>query len=129
MSRANIVLDVIHEQLNHFAQLEPPCRTLELPQGIMLRYNFSESLYFYLRTSVVDGKIVTRVFATDSPYEPQKTRIGDVRTLMFAEQADKNHLEAIERLLRSWVSFVHDEPNPLSDFSSFPFKESPSQDS
>ena len=45
---------------------------------IILRHTRSRSLYFYLRTQVEDGKIKTQVFATDSPYDRQKTSIGSV---------------------------------------------------
>ena len=52
-----IVVEVISNQLEHFQKINPPCRGLELPDGILLRHTQSASLYFYLRTGVDNGKI------------------------------------------------------------------------
>jgi hypothetical protein len=114
-----IALEATQNQLEHFRSADPRCRALQLPEGIMLRYNLSHSLYFYLRTGVSDGKIKTVVFSSDSPYDRQKTRIGEVSTPMFEAQADRNHLGKLEKLLRTWVEFVQDEPASTSDFASF----------
>jgi hypothetical protein len=114
-----IVVEAIGTQLEHFRNLNPPCRGLELPDGILLRHTQSASLYFYLRTGVDNGKIKTQVFASDSPYDRQRSAIGTVATPMFEAGADRIHLEKLERLIRNWVEFVGDEPAPGSDFQSF----------
>ena len=86
---------------------------------MLLRYTLSRSLYFYLRSGVRDGNITTRVFASDSPYDRQKTDIGEVRTPMLSPQADQTHLQKMERLLRAWIDFVKEEADPESGFKSF----------
>jgi hypothetical protein len=118
-----IIAETNHYQLEYFSRTEPPCRGLELPEGILLRYNMSIALYFYLRSSVVDGKIATQVFASDSPYDRQKAWIGEVRTPIFEADADRNHLQRLERLLRSWVDFVKDASDLDQDFTSFPIND------
>jgi hypothetical protein len=55
---------------------------------------------------------------TDSPYERQKASIGSVVTPMFEHGADYNHLEKLEKLIREWVEFVQEQPDPQSDFQS-----------
>jgi len=114
-----IVVEVIGNQLEHFRNIDPPCRGLELPDGILLRHTRARSLYFYLRTGVDNGKIKTQVFATDSPYDRQKASIGTVLTPMFEAQADFRHLERLEKLIREWVDFVQEEPDVARDFQSF----------
>jgi hypothetical protein len=93
---------------------------MQLPEGILLRYTLSEALYFYLRTGAADGKIVTRVFASDSPYEPKKNGIGEVSTPMFEPHAEALHLRKLEGLLRGWVNFVREDPDTVEPFTSFP---------
>ena len=114
-----LVVEAIGTQLAHFKNSNPPCRGLELPDGILLRSTRSGSLYFYLRTRVENGKIKTHVFASDSPYDREKTGIGSVVTPMFEPGADYNHLETLERLIRGWVDFVQEGPDPTRDFQSF----------
>jgi hypothetical protein len=114
-----IVTEVISTQLAHFRSIRPPCRGMELPDGILLRHALSASLYFYLRTSVENGKISTRVFASDSPYDQQKAGIGSVVTPMFEPEADRIHLEKLEKLIRQWVDFVGDQLDQEHDFRSF----------
>ena len=118
-ARDQAIVEVIGHQLAHFRQIAPPCRGMELPDGIILRHTLSPSLYFYLRSRVEDGKIKTQVFATDSPYDRQKTSIGSVITAMFEHQADHAHLEKLENLIRTWVEFVQEEPESGQDFQSF----------
>jgi hypothetical protein len=118
-SEERIVVEVIGSQLEHFRNIDPPCRGMELPDGILLRHTQSQSLYFYLRTGIDDGKIKTQVFATDSPYERQKANIGTVITPMFEAQADLQQLEKLEKLIREWVEFVQAEPDVGRDFQSF----------
>jgi hypothetical protein len=120
----NILSEASSAQLRHFRESDPHCRALELPEGIMLRYTQARALYFYLRSVVKEGKLTTRVFASDSPYDRQKTNIGEVSTPMFEPQADHNHLMKLQKLLHSWVEFVQDAPNVDQDFRSFQVEES-----
>lgn len=114
-----VVGEVINHQLEHFRNIEPPCRGIELPDGIILRHTRSRSLYFYLRTRVEEGKIKTQVFASDSPYDRQKAGIGSVDTAMFADRSDHAHLEKLEALIRQWVDFVQEDLDSGPDFQSF----------
>jgi hypothetical protein len=114
-----LVTEVIHTQLQHFQHTDPPCRGLQLPDGILLRHTMSRSLYFYLRTGIDNGKIKTRIFSSDSPYDREKAMIGEVNTPMFEHEADGVHMAKLERLLRDWVDFVQEEPDTLHDFRSF----------
>jgi hypothetical protein len=123
----NLVTEFTQSQLQHFREADPRCRALQLPEGIMLRYTLSEALYFYLRSGVRDGKIVTRVFASDSPYDRLKTGIGQVLTPMFEAGADLNHFHKLERLLHAWVDFVHQDPDSHSNFRSFEVQERPEE--
>ncbi len=115
-----LVYQTTRTQLEHFQQR---CRALQLPEGLMLRYNLSTSLYFYLHTAIAEGKIKTRIYASDSPYERKKTDIGEVATPMFESQADQNHLRRLEKLLLSWVNFIKDAPDEEEPFTSFPVGE------
>jgi hypothetical protein len=92
---------------------------MQLPDGILLRHNLSQDLYFYIRTQVEDGKIKSRVFASDSPYDRQKAEIGAIESPMFDPKADALHLEKLERLLQSWVEFVGSEADLAQEFQSF----------
>jgi hypothetical protein len=76
-------------------------------------------LYFYLKTGVADGKIATRIFASDSPYDREKAEIGQVRTPMFEPDADRGHLGRVKGLLDGWVSFVDAAPGTDHDFQAF----------
>ena len=111
--------EVISTQLQHFTSTDPPRRGVQLPDGILLRHSPSASLFFYLRTRVEDGKIRSRVFASDSPYDRQKAEIGAVDTSMFDPGADQVHLEKLEALLQSWVDFVGKDIDGGRDFQSF----------
>jgi hypothetical protein len=115
----DVAVEVIGHQLEHFRQIEPPCRGMELPDGIVLRHTLSESLYFYLRTRVEDGKLKTQVFASDSPYDRQKATIGTVITAMFEQRSELAHLEKLEVLIRQWVDFVRNDQDAGRDFQSF----------
>jgi hypothetical protein len=114
-----VVASMNRTQIERFTTADPRCRALELPEGLMLRYNLSQSLYFYLKTGVKDGKIVTNVFASDSPYDRQKTLVGEITTPMFAAQADASHLDRVEEMLYAWVNFVKNEVDSGRDFSTF----------
>jgi hypothetical protein len=117
--------DFAQKQLQHFQEADPHCRGLQLPEGIMLRYTLVASLYFYLHSGVREGKILTRIFASDSPYDRQKTGIGEVATPMFERNADFNHFQKLQALLHSWVDFVRPDPNSESPFRSFEVKDRP----
>jgi hypothetical protein len=121
----NLVLANTRSQLRHFQEADPRCRALQLPEGVLLRYTLAQALYFYLRTGVAEGKIRTRVYASDSPYDRMKTDIGEVATPMFEPQADARHLRKLERLLREWVEFVKDGPDLDEPFTSFPIDDQP----
>jgi hypothetical protein len=114
-----IVVEVIGSQLQHFQHIDPPCRGLQLPDGVLLRHTQSSSLYFYLRTSVDNGRIKTLVFSSDSPYDRQKANIGSVLTPMFEAGADFAHLEKLEKLIRDWVDFVQEQPESAPEFQTF----------
>ena len=114
-----IVVEVINNQLQHFRNIEPPCRGMELPDGVLLRHTRSRSLYFYLKTVVEDGKIKTQIHASDSPYDRQKARIGSVMTPMFEPRADVIHMQKLEQLIRNWVEFVEEQPDSVQDFQTF----------
>ncbi len=90
---------------------------------MLLRYTLSQALYFYLRTGIRDGKIWTRVFASDSPYDRQKATIGDVMTPIFDPRADLTHLTKVQRLVLSWVEFVKQAPDDEVAFRNFPVEE------
>jgi hypothetical protein len=113
------IVEAVGQQLEHFRNITPPCRGMELPDGVVLRHTLSRSLYFYLRTRVEEGKIQTQVFASDSPYDRQKAGIGSVVTPMFEHRSDHVHLEKLEALIRGWVDFVQEDPDPGPDFQSF----------
>jgi hypothetical protein len=106
-------------QLQHFTGADRRCQGVELPQGVMLRYNAAESMFFFLETQVEKGKIKTNVYASDSPYDKKKSFIGDVTTAMFEEDADVLHLQKVEKAVRDWVQFVSpsSEDQPFSSFS------------
>jgi hypothetical protein len=121
----NIIADFTSMQMQHFRESDPRCRALQLPEGIMLRYTLSEALFFYLRTGVKDGKIQTKVYASDSPYDRLKTAIGDVITPMFQAEADVNHFKKLKGLLHSWVDFVKRDPDAVEGFQSFEVHDRP----
>jgi hypothetical protein len=114
-----IVVEVIGTQLEHFRNIDPPCRGMALPDGILLRHTKSSSTFFYLRSGVDDGKIRTQVFASDSPYDRQKASIGSVITPMFDPKADSEHLKKLENLIREWVDFIDSDHEFDHDFRSF----------
>jgi hypothetical protein len=119
----NLALESTRTQLRYFQEADPRCRGLQLPEGVLLRYTLAQALYFYLRTGVAEGKIRTRVYASDSPYDRMKTDIGEVATPMFESHADAKHLRKLERLLREWVAFVKDGSDFDEPFTSFPLHE------
>jgi hypothetical protein len=115
-----LVSKIGNNQLQHFTGADRRCQGVELPQGVMLRYNAAESMFFFLETTVDKGKIKTNVYASDSPYDKKKSFIGEVNTAMFEEDADMVHLTKVEKSVRDWVQFVSvstDEDQPFSSFS------------
>jgi hypothetical protein len=115
-----ILDDFNHKQIIHFELVDSRCRGLQLPEGVLLRYTLSGALYFYLRSGVKEGKITTRVYASDSPYDRQKAQIGEVTTPMFEAQADQNHMVKLQQKLHAWVEFVRDGADDTEqDFMSF----------
>jgi hypothetical protein len=129
LANENFVEEAHRVQLTHFVEADPRCRGMQLPDGVLLRYNFAHSLYFYLRTGIKDGKINTRLFASDSPYDRQKAAIGEVATPMFEGQAELVHLRKIEKTRRGWVEFVGEAGESLAEFKSFSLSESRDGDS
>ena len=119
-----IVVEIVSTQLQHFSQVDPPCRGMQLPEGLMLRYAEHESLFFFLKTWVETGKIKTRIFASDNPYERMKAHIGEVITPMFEAKADAVHLQKTEDLLRTWVDFICRDPSG-PEFRSFEVRGNP----
>jgi hypothetical protein len=119
LSEESLVQETTRSQLQHFQAADPRCRAMQLPEGVLLRYTLAQAMYFYLRTGVSEGKIRTRIYASDSPYDRTKTDIGEVTTPMFESHADPQHLKKLERLLRRWVEFVRDDPNLEEPFTSF----------
>ena len=120
-----VVEEFQSRQLELLRRADPRCRVLELPEGVLLRYALAQSLYFYLRSRVEDGKLTTRVWASDSPYDRQKAHVGDVLTPMFSEQADANQLRKVLALLRDWVRFVADDLGEGNEFVAFEFHDRP----
>jgi hypothetical protein len=118
-----LVGEVIQAQLVHFRNSDPPCRGVELPDGVLLRHTQSAALYFYLKTVVENAAFRTHVFASDSPYDRQKAGIGMVSTPMFERGAEYVHLEKVEVLIRGWVDFVKRDPAAEKDFQSFTFED------
>jgi hypothetical protein len=114
-----VAVEVTRNQLQALTDADARCRGLQLPEGLLLRYNLAASLYFYLKTGVANGKITTRIFASDSPYDREKAEIGEVRTPMFEPDADHGHLERVKGLLDGWVSFVDEAPGTDHDFQAF----------
>ena len=118
-NQSHIVEEFQHRQLEQLRQADPRCRVMEMPDGVLLRYTLAQSLYFYLRSRVEDGKLNTRVWASDSPYDRQKAHVGDVATPMFKPEAEANHMRRVLGLLRDWVRFVADEAQQDSEFVAF----------
>ena len=119
------IVEVISTQLQHFQQTDPPCRGMQLPDGVLLRYTQAEALYFYLLTTIDNGKFRTQVFASDSPYDRQKATIGVVLTPLF-DVEERTYLERVENMIRSWVAFVKRDISGDQDFHSFTMEERPS---
>ena len=116
---AEVVERTAQTHLRRFQEADASCRGLQLPDGLLLRFNLADALFFYLRSGVADGKIFTRVFASDSPYDREKSFIGQVSTPMFEEMADSRHFQEVEKLVREWVEFVTTAPDPARPFTTF----------
>lgn len=114
-----ILQQMEQRQLQQLQSSDPRYRGMQLPEGLMLRYNLAHTLYFYLRTGLKDGKIATRVWASDSPYDRGKADIGEVLTPMMETDADQRHLANVQQLLRTWIRFVREKSDDDQDFTSF----------
>lgn len=125
LSDEQLSTQVFSTQLAHFRNIAPPCTGMQLPDGVLLRHTQSDTLYFYLRTVIENGKFRTQVFASDSPYDRQKTSIGVIASPMFSAEAEENHLFRVEQIIRSWVEFVKEEVSQDQAFQSFPIDPQP----
>jgi hypothetical protein len=118
-----LITRVNHTQAEHFTQPDSNCRVVRMPDGIMLRYTLHPSLFFFLGSENLDGFVITRIFASDTAYERQKIKLGEVSTPMFDQsESDPNHLQQVESLLRSWIEFIAQDPSPDQDFTHFGLK-------
>lgn len=125
-SQDRVITRVNRKQVEHFGSTDSTCRALRLPDGVLLRYTLHPSLYFFLTSENSDGHVVTRVFATDSPYDRRKIKIGEAITTMFDRpEAEPDHLQQVEVLLRTWLDFLVDDPNAQEDFKVFGLKPGP----
>ena len=96
-----VVNKVTTDQLQHFANGQSGVHGIELPKGVMLRYNLASALYFFLETGVNDGDIRTCVFASDSPYDKvNRVLVSEVRTPMFQDNANETHSTKVEDAVR-----------------------------
>ena len=117
-----VVNKVTTDQLQHFANGQSGVHGIELPKGVMLRYNLASALYFFLETGVNDGDIRTCVFASDSPYDKvNRVLVSEVRTPMFQDNANETHSTKVEDAVHDWVRFVSedievDEAQPFTSF-------------
>ena len=91
-----VINKVSENQLAHFDESEKVA-AVQLPKGVMLRYNLAESLYFYLETLVDGGKIITRVYAANNPYDKDKR----VMVTTFARLVRRQAAEFQGRALRT----------------------------
>lgn len=99
------VANAIGQQLEHFRNMSPRCRGVELPDGIILCPAPTQSLYFYLRTRAEGDEIMTQVFASDSPYDRQKAAIGSA----FMSRTDYKSslfINSINNLMNDWIEFI-----------------------
>jgi hypothetical protein len=106
------------EQLSHLTSIEPHCHGVEVAEGILLRYLGEVPLYFFLRTSVVHGEIVTRIYSSDTPFEREQEFIRELRSPAGDPGADKAHLARIEQVLHDYVIFVGDADEGSDPFHS-----------
>ena len=113
-------------QLAAFTEDREKCAGIQLPKGVMLRYNLAESLYFYLETGVDGGKLKTSVFASNSPYEKaNRVMVSEIATPIFDEQTNEDcnvvHSRKVEGAVNDWIAFVDDNAEADEDapFTSF----------
>lgn len=128
----SVLAEVNQSQLRYFTTADQRCRGLELPEGILLRYNMAKSLYFYLRTSVEDGAVITKAYSSDTPFDYRKVVIGEVSTPMFDKKShqfdgdvDRKQIEKLRTLLHAWVNFIADTAAASFAFSSFSMESQP----
>jgi hypothetical protein len=118
-----LTAEMANAQLRYLVEADTHCRAMQLPEGMLLRYTGLQAMYFYLRNGIRDGKLTTRVFASDSAYEQQKISIGEVTTPMFESQADRRHSTKVRRVLYSWISFVREDVDGEEEFKTFSVEE------
>jgi hypothetical protein len=118
-----LISRVHRTQAEHFEHSDTNCRAMRMPDGVMLRYTLHRSLFFFLGSENIDGFVITRIFASDTAYERQKIKLGEVSTPMFDQnESEPNHLVQVETLLRSWTDFVAEEAAAGADYNVFSFK-------
>lgn len=117
---------VTQNQLAQFADKRDKCAGIQLPKGVMLRYNLAESLYFYLESGVDGGKIRTCVYASSSPYEKtNRVMVGEIATPIFDEETAEDcnvvHSRKVESAVNDWIDFVSDdvEADESAPFTSY----------
>jgi hypothetical protein len=121
-----VITRVNNTQAEHFTGSDSNCRVLRMPDGVMLRYTLHRSLFFFLGSENVDGFVITRIFASDTAYERQKIKLGEVSTPMFDQkESEPNHLLQVEALLRAWIDFIAEDPSADQDFKPFELKNRP----
>jgi len=123
-----VIERVSKKNLAQFTQDHDKCQGIQLPKGVMLRYNLAESLFFYLETMVDGGKIRTSVFASSTPYAKEnRVLVGEIATPIFDPgnmEQDSNALHSgkVEQAVTDWVAFVSpvtevDESRPFTSFA------------
>ncbi|HEX8204304.1 MAG TPA: hypothetical protein VF590_27750 [Isosphaeraceae bacterium] len=121
-----LITRVNRTQAEHFTHPDSNCRVLRMPDGVLLRYTLHHSQYFFLTSENADGYVVTRIFASDTAYDRQKIKIGEVRTPMFDHpETEPNHLQQVEVLLRTWIEFIAEDIDSDQEFKTFGLKSGP----
>lgn len=106
------------QHLSHLTSIEPHCHGVEVAEGILLRYLGEVPLYFFLKTSLVLGEIVTRIYSSDTPFEREQEFVRELRSPSGDPGADKAHLAKIEQVLHDYVIFVGDADEDSDPFHS-----------
>jgi hypothetical protein len=118
-----LISRVHRTQADHFEHSDANCRAVRMPDGVLLRYTLHPSLFFFLGSENIDGFVITRVYASDTAYERQKIKLGEISTPMFDQsESDPNHLQQVESLLRSWMEFVTEDAAAGAGYDVFAFK-------
>lgn len=84
---------LIREQIHH-----------EKGRKCVVAYAESEErVYFFIDTIVDGGSIKTQIHASDTPYEKQKSLVGEIATPVSGSDADSTHLSKIEDAINAWL--------------------------